>query len=191
MALIEMQATSRERIDLIFIIGYDLIVIQFKHWVDEAAVVAQAGHFALSAEFACRCKPTVEQAALGGNHRQAVKENVLEAFGLIVRVFLLQQFVEQVGKFFEIFGLTAPLDEPLMASAATVAGIYWSGGVVEDRAAELLTCFSDSGIGVMHHKFFAKGVDIVLGATGNCDFDGVDALDFHCVAERIAPQAVA
>ncbi len=77
-----------------------------------------------------------------------------------------------------------------MAAAAAVGGIYRGGGVVESGGAGAAAGGGQSRIGIMHHHFLAKGVDIALGAPGDSDAQRLHTLDAHGVAGGVSPQTV-
>ena len=56
----------------------------------------------LSAEFSLRLEPFLEEMRLGLDHFEVLQRHVVEAFGLIVGVDLLQLAVEAVGKLLHV-----------------------------------------------------------------------------------------
>ena len=75
-------------------------------------------------------------------------------------------------------------------AALPTDGINGSGGIVEYLGFGLLCRQGDGMVGIMHHQFFAKGVDETTGAAGNGNLDRIELFNLHSVAQAITPQAV-
>ena len=122
---------------------------------------------------------------------QPVDKQVLESLCLIVRVGLLQMAVERFGKLFHVVGHLLEFNEPFVPSLACPCSEDWRNGIVGDGSAAFFQSVLQSFIRIVHHQFFAEGVDEMLGASGYGDFHGVGLFDSYGVAQTVAPQAVA
>ena len=94
-------------------------VVESEHCFYDAAIVAQAGYFALSAEFAGGFEPTVKEAGCGFGDGELRQEYVAGALGLVIAVFLGQQAVERLGKSVNVGRLLREFYEPLVMSTLT------------------------------------------------------------------------
>ena len=94
-----------------------LVVVEPQHVVDELAVVLQAWHFALSAELAGRCEPSVEEPLVCNGDGEWGEEYVACAFCLIVGVLLGEPSVECGGECVDVGGRAVTFYQPLVVSA--------------------------------------------------------------------------
>ena len=98
--------------------------------------------------------------------------------------------IQQLHETGLVLRLVRKLDKPLVGTALHPLGIDWGSRIVE----HLGTCFlcrqSDGMVGIMDHQFLAEGINETASAPRDFDFDGVELLDGHRVAQAVAPQAV-
>ena len=132
--------------------GRALAVVAAEDGVDDAAVVAEARNFALSAEFSRRGEPVVEDAGTSVDYLEGVEEDASRALGGVVAVLVAEGAVEVGGEGGVVGRRGLPFDEPLVASAMSTVGKDWGDGVVVCLAAVLVAGAGEGGVGVVTDK---------------------------------------
>ena len=84
----------------------------------------------LTAKFAFKFKPIVKQVLACLYYLKMLQGDVLITLCLVVAVYLLQMFVEQVAKELKILRTLLKLDEPLMAALGILVHKHWSCSIL-------------------------------------------------------------
>ena len=131
----------------------------------------------------------MEEALAGHDNLQRLKSEVVLSLRLVVAVHLLECIIQDAGKLLEVVRLAAEFDEPLVAAFGV--GIHKDRGcaIVRNLRSCSGTGTSQSLLGIVHDKLFAKGIDEVLGAAGNNELIGIARGEFYRIANHVAPQA--
>ena len=143
----------------------------------------------LSSEFSF-CFEPVEECVFGEDVDDGFAQGkVIVALGFVVGVEGLEGVVEDFGKKLERHGRALEFNEPLMRPVCVFGNVDGRHGVVAHKGIGFFAGNLQGVLGIIHNDFFAKGIDVMLGAPGDFNAEGREAGELDGVANEVAPQA--